>query len=282
VSAPPLMVASELLDTVHCVPEVTSSVVLSLRCATALSVAAPPTLIVDGVAATLREFSVREGAVPHPEIRISMGQRHAEQVARVDETRMRYLKVAELRTSADWKQAGPGRDSRFASSGHAAVHQLFVRLWLLSRSGVTSDNDTEEALRKFVANCGRYKPARKHSVSSRDSRANARPLDGEARNRATADDSIGSPEARSKNQAHFPGRVPHVRQSVHGPKKMGAALSTPTLRVCPHAPAETRTSRRNRGCWELFLRTQTSPVRASPVQRSSGSRRQRGRDHCPG
>jgi hypothetical protein len=73
-----------------------------------------------------------------------------------------------LRTSADWKQAGPGRDSRFASSGHVAVHQLFVRLWLLSRSGVTSDNDTEEALRKFVANCGRFKPARKHPVSSRD------------------------------------------------------------------------------------------------------------------
>ncbi len=157
-SVPPLMVASELVDTVHCVPEVTSSVVLSLRCATALSVAAPPTLIVDGVAATLREFSVREGAVPHPEVRISKEQRHAEQAARVDETRMRNLKVAELRTSADWKQAGPGRDSRCASSGHVAVHQLVVRLWLLSRSGVTSDNDTEEALRKFVANCGRFNP----------------------------------------------------------------------------------------------------------------------------
>jgi hypothetical protein len=26
----------------------------------------------------------------------------------------------------------------------------------------------------------------------------------------------------AKNEAFFPGRVPHVRPSVHGPKKMGA------------------------------------------------------------
>src|SRR5450631_898257 len=39
---------------------------------------------------------------------------------------------------------------------------------------------------------------------------------------------IGSAAVRAKNQALFPGRVPHVRPSVHGPKKMGAAPSNAT------------------------------------------------------
>ena len=34
----------------------------------------------------------------------------------------------------------------------------------------------------------------------------------------------------AKNEARFPGRVPHVRQSVHGPKKTGAAPPTLLLR----------------------------------------------------
>jgi hypothetical protein len=34
--------------------------------------------MLDGIAATLREFSVREDEVPHPEIGISKEQRHAE------------------------------------------------------------------------------------------------------------------------------------------------------------------------------------------------------------
>jgi hypothetical protein len=37
---------------------------------------------------------------------------------------------------------------------------------------------------------------------------------------STSEDKGGSSEAL------FPGRVPHVRLSVHGPKKMGAAPST--------------------------------------------------------
>jgi hypothetical protein len=51
VSTPFVMVASDSLDTVHCVPEVTSCVEPSLRCAVALSTTAPPTLTVEGVAA---------------------------------------------------------------------------------------------------------------------------------------------------------------------------------------------------------------------------------------
>jgi hypothetical protein len=78
VSVPPPMVASEPLDSVHCVAEVTSCVVPSLRCATAFNVAAPPTLILDGLAATLREFSVKKEGLPHPQIRISKKQKHAE------------------------------------------------------------------------------------------------------------------------------------------------------------------------------------------------------------
>ena len=36
---------------------------------------------------------------------------------------------------------------------------------------------------------------------------------------------VGLAEVGAKNEAFFSGRVPHVRPSVHGPKKTGAALS---------------------------------------------------------
>jgi hypothetical protein len=58
VSTPPPIVAREPLDTVHCVLDVTSCVEPSLRCAVAFKAAAPPTLMVDGVATAVKEFKV--------------------------------------------------------------------------------------------------------------------------------------------------------------------------------------------------------------------------------
>jgi hypothetical protein len=124
VSVPPPIVASAPLDSVHCVFEVTSCVVPSLRCATALNVAVPPILILDGAAATLREFSVREEGLPHPKVRISKEQRHAVQATRVDERRMNYPRLVELRTNADWKQVRSRARLTARVFGHVAVHQL--------------------------------------------------------------------------------------------------------------------------------------------------------------
>jgi hypothetical protein len=40
---------------------------------------------------------------------------------------------------------------------------------------------------------------------------------------------VGGVEVGAKNEALFPGRVPHVRPSVHGPKKTGAAPSSASV-----------------------------------------------------
>jgi hypothetical protein len=60
-------VANEVLESVHCVLEVTSCVVPSLRCALACTVTAPPTLTVAGVTLTDNEFKLDcEEGLPHP------------------------------------------------------------------------------------------------------------------------------------------------------------------------------------------------------------------------
>ena len=61
-----LTVAKEALDNVHCVPEVTSTFVPSLRCVTAFRTAAPPVLIFEGVAVTVREVRFWNDPPPHP------------------------------------------------------------------------------------------------------------------------------------------------------------------------------------------------------------------------
>jgi hypothetical protein len=58
VSTPVPNVANAGLESVHCVLEVTSCVVPSLRCATACRVTAPPTLTVAGVTLRDKRFSV--------------------------------------------------------------------------------------------------------------------------------------------------------------------------------------------------------------------------------
>src|ERR1700743_2588135 len=71
-STPLPNVANEGLDSVHCVPEVTSCVEPSLKCAMACRVTAPPTHTVVGEALTVRKFRlVDDGGVAHPTNRMS-------------------------------------------------------------------------------------------------------------------------------------------------------------------------------------------------------------------
>src|ERR1700689_2145029 len=66
VSTPVPNVANAGLDSVHCVLEVTSWVVPSLRCAMACRVTAPPTLTVAGVTLRDKRLSVVDEGLEHP------------------------------------------------------------------------------------------------------------------------------------------------------------------------------------------------------------------------
>src|ERR1700677_4191204 len=78
-STPLPSVANEGLDSVHCVPEVTSCVEPLLRWAMACRVTAPPTLTVAGEALTVRKFRlVDEGGVPHPTKRMNKALTNSE------------------------------------------------------------------------------------------------------------------------------------------------------------------------------------------------------------
>ena len=64
-----LTVARAELDNVHCVPEVTSTLVPSLRCDTAFRTAMPPVLTFEGVAVMVREVRFWNDPPPHPAAR---------------------------------------------------------------------------------------------------------------------------------------------------------------------------------------------------------------------
>src|ERR1700733_1255705 len=66
VSTPVPNVANEGSDNVHCVLEVTSCVVPSLRCAVACRVTAPPTLTVAGVSLSDSRFKLVDAGLEHP------------------------------------------------------------------------------------------------------------------------------------------------------------------------------------------------------------------------
>ena len=75
VTAELVIVARAGFDSVHCVPDVTSCVVPSLRWATAFNTAEPPTLRVEGVAVTVREARVWDEGLLHPVIKINKTHR---------------------------------------------------------------------------------------------------------------------------------------------------------------------------------------------------------------
>src|SRR5712664_1071915 len=81
-STAPATVASELSDRAQCVPGVTSCVVPSLRCAVAFKAAAPPTLMLVGVAVTVRELRVAVDGLAHPAVKIDRAQMSLEQISR--------------------------------------------------------------------------------------------------------------------------------------------------------------------------------------------------------
>jgi hypothetical protein len=70
-----VMVAAAGFDSVHCVAEVTSWVVPSLRWATAFNTAEPPTLTVEGVAVTVSEARVWDEGLLQPVIKANKTHR---------------------------------------------------------------------------------------------------------------------------------------------------------------------------------------------------------------
>jgi hypothetical protein len=78
VSTPVPNAANEGLDSVHCVLEVTSCVVPSLRCAMACRVTAPPTLTVAGVTLSDRRFKLVDEGLEHPANRMNKALTNAE------------------------------------------------------------------------------------------------------------------------------------------------------------------------------------------------------------
>src|ERR1700678_2219867 len=78
VSTPVPIAANEGLESVHCVPEVTSWVVPSLRCAMASKVTAPPSLTVAGVTLSVRRFKVVDEGLEHPANRMNRALTNAE------------------------------------------------------------------------------------------------------------------------------------------------------------------------------------------------------------
>jgi hypothetical protein len=59
------------------------------------------------------------------------------------------------------------------------------------------------------------------------------------------------------NPAQFPGRVPHVRSSVHGPKKTGRSPSNAITLFCCRCPLEDQ-GRRGQSAW-ILAATRQSP-----------------------
>jgi hypothetical protein len=96
VTAPLLIPAREGLDTENCVPAVTSCVVPSLRWATAFRTAAPPTLIEEGVAVTVRESRFWDEGLEHPAVKIKIPHRSPEQTRAGGEIRMNCLVSGEF------------------------------------------------------------------------------------------------------------------------------------------------------------------------------------------
>src|SRR5580658_2776710 len=86
--APLLILARAELESVHCVPAVTSWAVPSLRWATAFSAAAPPTLKVEGVAVTVNEARVWDEGLPQPAIKINEPLRSPEHTRAMGEIRI--------------------------------------------------------------------------------------------------------------------------------------------------------------------------------------------------
>jgi hypothetical protein len=78
VSTPVPIAANEGLESVHCVLEVTSCVVPSLRCAMACRVTAPPTLTVAGVTLSVRRFKLVDEGLEHPTNRMNRALTNAE------------------------------------------------------------------------------------------------------------------------------------------------------------------------------------------------------------
>jgi hypothetical protein len=96
VSIPLPIFASEPSDRVHCVPEVTSCVVPSLRWAAAFNTAAPPTSILVGVAVTVRDFSDSGDGLAQPAININRPQMSLEQISRAGGKRIDCLVVSDF------------------------------------------------------------------------------------------------------------------------------------------------------------------------------------------
>ena len=134
---PLLTVPIDVLDNVHCVPAVTSWVVPSLKCATAFRTAAPPTLILAGVAVTVRESRFCDEGLLHPVIKIETKKPHRspEQTRALGEIRMNRLVSWKIQSIAAWgKWPFQRRERAFASLRYAGRRRIFrVLLLLLSR-----------------------------------------------------------------------------------------------------------------------------------------------------
>jgi hypothetical protein len=99
-----VIVARAVFDSVHCVADVTSWVVPSLRWATAFNTAAP-TLRVEGVAVTVREARFWNEGLLHPVIKINkINKAHRRPKLTCDRGGIRIwsLVLSESRSTAAW------------------------------------------------------------------------------------------------------------------------------------------------------------------------------------
>jgi hypothetical protein len=100
-----VIVARAVFDSVHCVPDVTSWVVPSLRWATAFNTAEPPMLRVEGVAVTVREARFWDEGLLHPVIKINkINKAHRRPKLTCDRGGIRIwsLVLSESRSTAAW------------------------------------------------------------------------------------------------------------------------------------------------------------------------------------
>ena len=102
VKVPLVIVAKTGFDSVHCVPDVTSWVVPSLRWATAFNAEVPPTFTVEGVAVTVREARVWDEGLLHPVIRNNKTHRRAAHTCGIGGIRIWSLVGSKFRSTAAW------------------------------------------------------------------------------------------------------------------------------------------------------------------------------------
>jgi hypothetical protein len=146
------MVARAGFDSVHCVPDVTSWVVPSLRWATAFKTDEPPALTVEGVAVTVREARFWDEGLLHPVIKIKKAHRRAEHTCGIGGIRIWSLVGSKIS-----KHRGLGRKA--ISKARTAMRVLETRCadgefccpMVVTFAYVQKPgNHTHEPLHKFV------------------------------------------------------------------------------------------------------------------------------------